>query len=71
MKLFSPASDMPLLSRREAFRALATTAALHAFQTPRVNAAEKDSLPMQFYKSLTEEQHAKICLPLLIPSANS
>jgi hypothetical protein len=28
----------------------------------RALATQKDSLPMQFYKSLTEEQRAKICL---------
>ena len=53
-----------LVTRREIFRALGTAAALAAL--PRVRAAgnDKDSLPMQFYKSLTEEQRAKIVLPL-------
>jgi hypothetical protein len=55
------------LSRRTVLRALGATAlgaALGGFPTWRAAAAEKDSLPVQFYKSLTEEQHAMICLPL-------
>ena len=63
-ELIFPASDMKLISRREVIRALATTAALAAFPKLRAAAQEKDSLPMQFYKSLTEEQHAAICLPV-------
>jgi hypothetical protein len=56
------------VSRRDVLRALGATAlgaALGGFPMKlRAAAAEKDSLPVQFYKSLTEEQHAAICLPL-------
>jgi hypothetical protein len=66
MKLILPASDMKLVSRRDVLRALGATAigtALGGF--PKLHAAAtKDSLPMQFYKSLTEEQRAAICLPV-------
>ena len=70
MKRILPASDMPLLtrrdvSRRDVLRALGATAigtALGGLPKLLAAAAQKDSLPMQFYKSLTEEQHAKICL---------
>jgi hypothetical protein len=67
MKPTAPVYDRQLLSRRAAFRALGSIAALTAL--PRVPAAtsDKDSLPMQFYKSLTEEQRAKICLPINDP----
>lgn len=57
------ASDKMLIGRRQLIRGLGATAALSAFPTLRA-AAEKDSLPMQFYKSLSEEQHGKICLPV-------
>ena len=69
MNLILPANDMPLLtrrdvSRRDVLRALGATAlgaALGAF--PKLHAAAaKDSLPMQFYKSLSDEQRAAICL---------
>ena len=56
------------ISRRDVLRALGATAlgaALGGFPMKlRAAGAEKDSLPVQFYKSLTEEQHAAICLPL-------
>lgn len=64
MKLILPASNPPVVSRRELIRALGFTATLAAFPGLRAAAAGKDSLPMQFYKSLTEEQRAKICLPV-------
>lgn len=52
-------------SRRDIFRAIGASAASAAF--PSLQAAPAapvaDSLAMQFYKSLTEEQHAKIALP--------
>ncbi|MEQ1843934.1 MAG: twin-arginine translocation signal domain-containing protein, partial [Verrucomicrobiales bacterium] len=73
MKLILPASDMSFLTRRDVSRrdvlrtlgATALGAALGGF--PKLHAADaaaKDSLTMQFYKSLTEEQHAAICLPV-------
>jgi len=53
-----------LTSRRDILRALGSTFALGAL--PALNAApaaaSKDSLAMQFYKSLTDEQRAKIVL---------
>ena len=56
------------VSRRDVLRALGATAlgaALGGFPMKlRAGGAEKDSLPVQFYKSLTEEQHAAIVLPL-------
>ena len=52
-------------SRREILRALSATAAFTAFPSLRAAiTADKDSLPIQFYKSLNEEQHSKIVLPL-------
>jgi hypothetical protein len=60
--IFRP-NDMKLLNRRDILRSLGSTAALTAFPDLRAATADKDSLPMQFYKSLTEEQHAKIVLP--------
>ena len=55
--------DRKSLSRREILRALGTGALATAFPTLRAAPAAKDSLPLQFYKSLTEEQHSKIVLP--------
>lgn len=59
--------DRKFLSRREILRALGTTAAFTAFPALRAAMSGKDSLPTQFYKSLSEEQHAKIVLPLTHP----
>ena len=56
--------DRKILSRREILRSFGAAAAFTAFPSLRAATAGKDSLPMQFYKSLTEEQHAKIVLPL-------
>ena len=64
MKMILPSIDIKLITRREAIRVLGATAALAALPKVRAASADKDSLPMQFYKSLTEEQHAKICLPV-------
>lgn len=58
-----------LITRRQAIRTFSATAAALA-ALPRAQAAaspDKDSLPMQFYKSLTDEQRAKICLPINDP----
>ena len=60
----------PPFTRRDFLSRLAVaataTSALPAL--PRAQAAPgadgKDSLPMQFYKSLTEQQRAAICLPV-------
>ncbi|MBL9181799.1 MAG: DUF3500 domain-containing protein [Verrucomicrobiaceae bacterium] len=61
---FTAHSSRPF-SRRDILRALGSSAAFAAF--PSLQAAPaavgSDSLAMQFYKSLTEEQHAKIVLP--------
>ena len=54
-------------TRRDVIRTLGATALFSAFPSLRALAAEKDSLPMQFYKSLTEEQHSKIVLPVNDP----
>ena len=56
-----------LISRREVIRTLGATAVLAAWPALRAAKPEKDSLPMQFYKSLSEEQHVKICLPVNHP----
>jgi hypothetical protein len=56
--------DRKFVSRREILRALGATAAFTAFPALRAATAGKDSLATQFYKSLSEEQHAKIVLPL-------
>ncbi|MBL9117609.1 MAG: DUF3500 domain-containing protein [Verrucomicrobiaceae bacterium] len=50
-------------SRRDFVRGLTATAALAAMPRLRAETTNKDSLPMQFYKSLTEEQRGKIVLP--------
>lgn len=54
------------VGRRELIRGLGASAMLTAFPSLRAVAApalaKADSLPMQFYKSLSEEQHRKICL---------
>ena len=66
MNPFLPASALKSVSRRDLIRTLGATAAFALLPKFRAAAATdaRDSLPMQFYKSLTEEQHAKICLPL-------
>jgi hypothetical protein len=58
MNLLSAAS----FSRRDILRAMGSTAALSVFPSLRA-ATSTDSLAMQFYQSLTEEQQAKIVLP--------
>ncbi len=65
MKSILTAGDARLFGRREILRALGASAtSLAAFPGFRARAADTDSLPMQFYKSLTEEQRARICLPV-------
>jgi hypothetical protein len=54
-------------NRREALQTLGAGALLTLFPAARALAREKDSLPMQFYKSLTDAQRSKICLPLHDP----
>jgi hypothetical protein len=54
-------------SRRDALRVLGATALFATLPSLRAEAPGKDSLPMQFYKSLTDEQRAKICLPVAHP----
>lgn len=62
--------DSPSITRRKAICAIGTTAALSLL--PRIQAAKTkpDSLSMQLYKSLSEEQHRKICLPVNDPRRN-
>ena len=68
MSILLPPSHQHPLSRRGVIRALGATAALAAWPGLRTAsggaAPSKDSLPVQFYKSLTETQRGKICLPL-------
>lgn len=71
MKSILPLIDHRAGSRRDFIRALGASAALAAFPRARLGAADAaaaatatDSLPMQFFKSLSEEQRAKICLPV-------
>ena len=61
--MIHPAFDGKFTSRREILRALGATAAYTAFPALRAATTAKDSLPTQFYKSLSEEQRAKIVLP--------
>ena len=56
-----------LVSRRDVIRALSATAALAALPRLRAATVDKVSLPLQFYKSLTDEQRAKVCLPVAHP----
>ena len=64
---------MTVINRRTLFkRAAATTAALSvtAFESLTTDGqafakeSKSDSLPMQLYKSLSDEQRTKICLPV-------
>ncbi len=64
MHSFLCAADGTRLSRRELLRRLGATAALAAIPQLRAETAASDSMPMQFYKSLSEEQHSKIVLPV-------
>ncbi|MEZ5433541.1 MAG: DUF3500 domain-containing protein [Verrucomicrobiales bacterium] len=68
MSILLPPSHQHPLSRRGVIRALGATAALAAWPGLRAAsggaAPSKESLPVQFYKSLTETQRGKICLPL-------
>lgn len=53
-----------LTTRRDVIRMLGATALLSALPSLRAAKGDKDSLPMQFYKSLSEEQRGKISLPV-------
>ena len=53
-----------LTTRRDVIRTLGATALLSALPSLRAAKADKDSLAMQFYKSLSNEQRGKICLPV-------
>lgn len=66
MKTIQPAAGGTRFGRRAMIRALGATATAAAFPALpfRSLGAEKDSLPMQFYRSLTEEQRNTICLPI-------
>lgn len=67
MNPLMPALDRKILSRRDILRGFGATAAFAAFPSSRAASAGTDSLPMQFYKSLTEEQRGKIILPVNHP----
>ncbi len=61
---------MTNLSRRDMIRVAGTTTGLmaastltHLSPTAFADAVKTDSLPMQLYKSLTDEQRQKVCLP--------
>ncbi len=64
MNSLMPSPDRKILSRREILRSFGAAAAFTAFPSLRAATAGKDSLPIQFYKSLTEEQRGKIILPV-------
>jgi hypothetical protein len=68
MNIFKPSLDLARTSRRDVIRMLGATAALTALPGLRAAKSEKDSLPMQFYKSLTEKQRSAICLPVDHPN---
>ncbi len=67
MKTTTPILNSPVLSRRFILRGFGATAAFAAFPSLHAATAAKDSLPMQFYKSLSEEQLSKIILPINHP----
>ena len=64
MKTIMSAGELRSMGRRDLIRTVGASAALATFPSLRGLAAQTDSLPMQFYRSLTEEQKVKICLPL-------
>lgn len=65
MNSLLPSAGHRNVGRRDILRALGSSAAFATFPFLQAApaAAGKDSLAMQFYKSLTEEQRAKIVLP--------
>jgi hypothetical protein len=67
MRVFSSPPCSPPTTRREVLQTLGAGALLSLIPSVRALARERDSLPMQFYKSLTDEQRSKICLPLHDP----
>jgi len=67
MNSIIPPSFTRLTTRRDVIRTLGATALLSALPCLRAAKAEKDSLAMQFFKSLGEEQRGKICLPVNHP----
>ncbi len=60
--------NAPITSRRDILRLLA--ASTLGPSLPSALSANTDSLPMQFYKSLTEPQRQRICLPIDHPKRN-
>ena len=64
MKSKMSSDSLHTVGRRDAIVSLGASAALAALSPWRSFSAQTDSLPMQFYKSLTDEQLSKICLPL-------
>jgi hypothetical protein len=64
----SPQSDPSFLSRRQMIRNLGVTGAVLALspwmQGKSESSSGPDSKPLQLYKSLSEEQRKKICLPV-------
>jgi hypothetical protein len=64
MNSLLPSAFSQLTARRDVLRTLGATAFMSAFPSLRALAAERDSLPMQFYKSLTDGQRSKIVLPV-------
>ena len=64
MQTFITSDNSRLMNRRALLRHLGASAAWAALPTVHAANAGKDSLPMQFYKSLSDEQRSKIVLPV-------
>ncbi len=62
-----PSAFTRATTRRDVIRTLGATALMSALPSLRAAKADKDSLPMQFYRSLTDEQRSKIVLPVNHP----
>lgn len=64
MDTLPPPAFAAASNRREVLRMLGASALCSLLPSARAAVRGKDSLPMQFYKSLTEEQRVRICLPM-------
>lgn len=56
------------VSRRDIVRTLGAASALAALSPSKLFATKSDSKPMQLYKSMSDEQREKVCLPLNHPN---
>lgn len=52
------------VSRRDIVRTIGAAGALAALSPSKLFAGKSDSKPMQLYKSMSDEQRAKVCLPV-------